>query len=135
VTWNIADDTDQDGFTLKVSPKTKKSQSRTYDPPIEAGAVTVKSTCPKWQITVSEYVPPPPKLGVFGNPYGFDFKSGSKIYDPPGDICSYVDCIASFWDSTNGYVVQCVDGTFSHSGGRPGVCFRHGGYRRTLYKH
>jgi hypothetical protein len=45
------------------------------------------------------------------------------------------DCIASFWTSTNGYVVQCGDQTFSHSGGRQGVCSRHGGYYRTLYSH
>ena len=45
------------------------------------------------------------------------------------------DCIPSFWDSTNGYVVQCVDGTFSHSGGRQGVCSYHHGYRRTLFDH
>lgn len=135
VSWSIADRSDRDGFTLKVSPRAKKSQSRTYDPPIDVGSLTVKSTCPKWQITISEYVPPPPKLGVFDNPWGFDFKAGKRIYDPPGEICSYFDCIASFWDSTNGYVVQCRDGTFSHSGGRQGVCSHHGGYRRTLYDH
>ena len=73
--------------------------------------------------------------GVYGNPWGYDFRSGNVIYNPPGAFCSYFDCIASFWTSTSGYVVQCGDGAFSHSGGRQGVCSRHGGYYRTLYSH
>lgn len=79
--------------------------------------------------------PKPKPIGVFGNPWGYDFRSGTRISSPPGDFCSYFNCIASFWTSTNGYVVQCVDGTFSHSGGRSGVCSYHGGYRRTLFRH
>jgi len=73
--------------------------------------------------------------GAFDGPWGFDFRPGMKITDPPRDFCSYFDCIASFWDSRKGFVVQCADGTFSHSGGRRGVCFRHDGYRRTLFAH
>ena len=73
--------------------------------------------------------------GVFGNPWGYDFKPGNTISNPPDAFCEYFDCIPSFWDSTNGYVVQCEDSTFSHSGGRQGVCSHHGGYRRTLFRH
>ncbi len=73
--------------------------------------------------------------GAFDDPWGFDFRPGMKITDPLRDFCSYFDCIASFWNSTKGFVVQCTDGTFSHSGGRRGVCFRHDGYRRTLFAH
>jgi len=76
-----------------------------------------------------------PVTGVFGNPWGYNFKPGRLIYNPPADFCAYFDCIASFWVSTNGYVVQCSDLTFSHSGGRSGVCSHHGGYYRTLYSH
>jgi hypothetical protein len=43
------------------------------------------------------------------------------------------DCIPSFWDSTNGFVMQCSDGLYSHSGGRSGSCSHHGGNRRALY--
>ena len=78
---------------------------------------------------------PAPVLGVFGNPWGYDFRTGSRIYDPPFEFCSYFDCIPSFWDSTNGYVAQCSDLTFSHSGGRQGACSRHGGVKRPLYSH
>jgi len=73
--------------------------------------------------------------GVYGNPWGYDFSPGNLIYNPPGLFCDYFPCIASFWTTTNGYVVQCVDLTFSHSGGRTGVCSKHGGYYRTLYSH
>jgi len=58
--------------------------------------------------------------GAFDDPWGFDFRPVTKINDPPREFCSYFDCIASFWDSRKGFVVQCTDGTFSHSGGRRG---------------
>ena len=82
--------------------------------------------------------PPPPTqaanlCGAPSNPYGYNFCGGSYLYNPAADICSYIDCIASFWTSTNGYVDQCVDGTFSHSGGRSGACSHHGGESRPLY--
>jgi hypothetical protein len=73
--------------------------------------------------------------GVYGNPWGYDFNPGNPIYGPPSTFCSYFPCIPSFWTSTSGYVVQCVDLLFSHSGGRSGVCSYHGGYYRTLYSH
>ncbi|HEV3231040.1 MAG TPA: hypothetical protein VG245_02170 [Candidatus Dormibacteraeota bacterium] len=69
------------------------------------------------------------------NPYGYDFCSGSTISAPPADICNYLSCIPNFWKSTNGYVEQCVDGMFSHSGGRSGSCSSHGGNQRPLYAH
>jgi hypothetical protein len=76
-----------------------------------------------------------PVTGVYGNPWGYNFTPGTKIYDPPAAFCDYFPCIPSFWTSTNGYVVQCKDLDFSHSGGRQGVCSYHGGYYRTLYQH
>ncbi len=71
--------------------------------------------------------------GAPANPWGYNFCGGSYISNPPGSFCSYFNCIASFWKSTNGYVEQCVDGTFSHSGGRQGSCSYHGGNRQALY--
>jgi hypothetical protein len=43
-------------------------------------------------------------------------------------FCSTHRCIASF-DEGHGTIVQCADGEWSHSGGEPGVCNRHGGPR------
>jgi len=79
--------------------------------------------------------PPAPITGVNGNPWGYDFNAGNLIYSPPGNFCAYFACIASFWSHTNGYVDQCVDGTYSHSGGVRGACSRHGGEARPLYSH
>lgn len=78
---------------------------------------------------------PKPATGANGNPWGYDFSPGALIYDPPSSLCSYFSCIPSFWQSTNGYVVQCADGMLSHSGGRTGACSSHSGPRRPLYRH
>jgi len=78
----------------------------------------------------------PPATGLNGNPYGYNLTApGNLIYSPPSDICNYFDCIASFWNNTNGYVDECVDGMYSHSGGVRGACSRHGGEAQPLYSH
>lgn len=72
--------------------------------------------------------------GAPANPYGYGFCGrGGLIYSPPPDFCSYFACVGAFADG-RGYVVQCVDGQFSRSGGRPGACSSHGGVRRPLYR-
>jgi hypothetical protein len=43
-------------------------------------------------------------------------------------FCSTHDCIGNF-DSGAGYIVQCADRTWSHSGGIQGACSYHGGER------
>lgn len=71
--------------------------------------------------------------GAPQNPWGYNFCGGGLIYSPDPSFCNYFACIPSFWQSTNGYVDQCNDGMFSHSGGRSGACSYHGGERRPLY--
>jgi hypothetical protein len=66
------------------------------------------------------------------NPWGYNFSHGSAINNPPGDFCTYFHCIQSFWNQTNGYVEECRDATFSHSGGRSGSCSYHQGDWRPL---
>ena len=46
----------------------------------------------------------------------------------PAGFCTTHQCIPSFSEGT-GTIVQCADGEWSHSGGRPGVCSRHGGVK------
>jgi hypothetical protein len=58
--------------------------------------------------------------GAPSNPWGYNFCGGGFIYAVPLSFCAYFNCIPSFWESTNGYAEQCVDGTYSHSGGRGG---------------
>jgi hypothetical protein len=45
--------------------------------------------------------------------------------EDPG-FCDTHDCIPNF-DNGNGSIVQCADGTYSHSGGIQGACSHHGG--------
>lgn len=47
-------------------------------------------------------------------------------YNPPDNFCDSHDCIPNYANGS-GYVVQCNDGTWSHSGGRRGACSDHGG--------
>jgi len=79
--------------------------------------------------------PPPPAVPTCGapaNPWGYTFCRGNFISSPAADFCSVFNCIASFWSSTNGYVEECADTTYSHSGGRSGSCSHHGGNLRAL---
>ncbi len=84
--------------------------------------------------------PPAPTqqpTGVNGNPWGYNFTPGTKITNPPADFCSgqYFTCVSTFWTATNGYVVECGNGVYSHSGGVRGACSRDGGVLQTLYSH
>lgn len=83
-------------------------------------------------------VPKPPVVkstcGAPANPWGYNFCGGQLITSPASAFCSYFNCIPSFWTSTKGYVDECVDGTYSHSGGRSGACSYHHGERRPLYR-
>jgi hypothetical protein len=116
--------------TIKLLADTTARGSRQFVSDETWGRLQVATTCPSWSLDLTSYRPP-----NGWNPWGFNFTPGSRIYNAPGEFCSYFNCIPSFWDSTNGYVAQCYDGMFSHSGGRPGGCSWHGGVRRALYRH
>lgn len=84
--------------------------------------------------------PPPtsPPSGVNGNPWGYDFNPGNTISYPPDGFCNYFACIATFYaadDPGDGYIIECVDGAYSQSGGESGACSHHGGEMRPLYSH
>lgn len=79
---------------------------------------------------------PTPTHPACSNPWCYSFSGSVLIYTPPGNFCSYFNCIASFWgsdDPGDGYIVQCADGLFSQSGGERGACSSHGGVSRPLY--
>lgn len=83
---------------------------------------------------VATATPPPPPASVNNNPWGYNFDNvPNYIYSPPSNFCSYFACIPSFWNQTNGYVEECQDGDYSHSGGVSGSCSFHGGNLRPLY--
>jgi hypothetical protein len=50
-------------------------------------------------------------------------------YGPPANYCDTHRCIANY-DNGRGYVLECNDGEWSHSGGQPGACSGHGGESR-----
>jgi hypothetical protein len=45
-------------------------------------------------------------------------------------FCDRHHCVSGFEEGL-GRVVRCVDGYYSHSGGRSGACSHHGGVRGT----
>jgi cytoskeletal protein RodZ len=78
----------------------------------------------------------PAATGVNGNPWGYDFNSSGTLLTAPNPaFCQYFRCVTTFWTKTNGYVVQCNNGSFSHSGGVSGACSRDGGEGQALYSH
>jgi hypothetical protein len=91
---------------------------------------------------VGYYTGPPPaassmlapnaSCAVNDNPWSYNFNCCQTITSPPANFCSYFNCIATFWNGS-GYVVECLDTTYSKSGGVTGACSSHGGPRRTLY--
>jgi hypothetical protein len=109
------------------------------DPPVAAFEPTppAPAPAPPQPTPLPAPAPPPSSPGTCGataNPWGYTFCGGSVIGTPPASFCSVFACIPSFWNQTNGYVVQCRDGLFSHSGGVRGSCSSHGGNGRTLYR-
>lgn len=51
---------------------------------------------------------------------------GSSSHATDVEFCSAHKCIPNF-PNGNGYIVQCADGEWSHSGGLSGACSDHGG--------
>jgi hypothetical protein len=78
---------------------------------------------------------PTPCPGVNCNPWGYNFSPGNLIYHPPSTFCSYFTCVSTFWTATSGYVVECYNGHYSHSGGVSGACSHNSGVWRPLYSH
>ena len=76
-----------------------------------------------------------PLVAVNHNPWWYNFTPGALIYKPAARFCSYFSCVSTFWTSTNGYVAECADGHFTHSGGISGACSLNGGVLRPLYSH
>jgi hypothetical protein len=66
--------------------------------------------------------------------YNTDSIGGSRVYNTPSDFCINYSCIKSFSTGT-GYIVECGNGQWSHSGGSSGACSRDSGIIATLYRH
>jgi hypothetical protein len=75
---------------------------------------------------------PSASCSVNGNPWGYNFTCCNVITSPPSNFCAYFSCIPNF-PNGNGYVIECLDATYSKSGGIQGACSFHGGVWRSLY--
>ena len=75
-----------------------------------------------------------PLIGVYGNPWGYDFRPGQRIYYPPAKFCHYFSCVQPFWHQ-KGFVVQCRDQSFIRVGGLENACVGHQGLLHVLYAH
>jgi hypothetical protein len=123
--------------TVTTTPAPTPTPTRASTP---APTPTPRPATPTPLPTATPMPPPTPTpvvqdlCGAPSNPWGYNFCSGALIYDPQSNFCDYFDCIPSFWESTKGYVDQCVDGTYSHSGGVSGACSYHDGEKRPLYQ-
>jgi hypothetical protein len=67
--------------------------------------------------------------------YNTDPNGGQRVYNPPVNFCTTHACVSTFWTDKSGYVVECGNGKYSHSGGVSGACSRDGKVAATLYQH
>jgi hypothetical protein len=106
--------------------------------PTQVASVVPQTVAPTPRPTAAAVAPtsrataPPNLCGAPANPWNYNFCGGGTISAPPSNFCTFFNCIVSFWQSTKGYVEECMDGTYSHSGGRSGSCSSHGGNLRAL---
>lgn len=126
----------KDSSTTSPEPTSAESSS-------ESPSATSESPSLEPSTTSEKPTPKPSKTkssqremdlcGAPNNPYGYNFCGrGGLVYDPPGDVCVYFDCI-DYFDEGKGYMVQCGDDTYSMSGGRRGVCSYHDGHQQDVY--
>jgi hypothetical protein len=119
-------------------PSSSPSPSAVRSPSPSPSAV--RSASPSPSLTAVRSPSPSPGVaaslcGAPSNPWGYNFCSrGGLIYRPPSNFCSYfTPCVSTFWTAPSGYVVQCVDRKWSHSGGVADACTTDGGVSRNLY--
>lgn len=123
----------------KPSPSASPSQSPSPSPSPKPAPTPTPSPTPTAVATQAPAPPAPPQAvdlcGAPSNPWGYNLCGrGSLISNPPSNFCSYFSpCVSTFWTATSGYVVQCVSGKWSHSGGVSGACSSNGGVKQPLY--
>jgi hypothetical protein len=120
--------------TARSTTTTRTTPPRTTPPPTRPPTTQPRTTQPPQTSPPATQPPPPaPTCGAPANPYGYNFcHRGAVVFNPPQDICSYFNCIASF-SNGSGYMEQCADDTYSMSGGRRGACSSHGGEQQPVY--
>lgn len=92
------------------------------------------------QAPVNQPPPPPPPPAcngaeINGGCYNTNANGGTLVYGPPSTFCDYFTCVSTFWTATSGYVAECNDSHYTHSGGVSGACSRNGGVLAPVYRH
>lgn len=112
--------------TPTAKPTKRPAPKSTTKPVVAMQPTAAPQPTPKPQPVPTQ--PPAPT-------YNTDPNGGQLVYNPPADFCDNNACVTTFWTATNGYVVECGNGEFSHSGGVRGACSRDGGVAAILYQH
>ena len=121
--------------TSLVSATVTQSTATVQPKPTATHAVPTATPRPQPTQVPPTATPAPRYPAINGNPWDYTLtNTGNLLYNPNSDVCAYLNCIPSFWQHTNGYVDECVDGTFSHSGGVRGACSYHGGESQPVYQ-
>lgn len=98
-------------------PRPTSTAASTARPPTPNTPTTTSTAQPP---TTSTAQPPPtPTVQAVEQP-------GSYDHSTDAGFCSAHQCIENF-PNGRGYIVRCVDGMWSHSGGLSGACSDHGG--------
>ncbi len=121
---------------IASAPPTSAKPAAVAPPPAPVASTHAVRTTKAAAPPASTKAAPPPAPSTCGapkNPYGYNFcHVGHTITSPHSGVCDYFNCIANFWNG-RGYMVECVDATYSMSGGISGACSHHGGVRQTVY--
>jgi hypothetical protein len=114
------------------SPEPSREPSRE---PSGSGSTGTATPTPARPAAKPTPTPTPDNLcGAPDNPYGYNFCGrGGLLFEPAGDICSFLRCDDAFWQS-DGYLVECADHAYALSGGEPDACADHNGIMRPLYQ-
>lgn len=127
------------GSTATVQVESLTTDDSQYGCRSWTGSYQLISSAGKWLISRANITPSPcapsettPTAAAPPSPSTTDGSSsevevaGSYSHADDAGFCSTNQCIANF-PNGNGYIVQCADGEWSHSGGLSGACSDHGG--------
>lgn len=75
--------------------------------------------------------------GAPSNPWNYNYEPEANhyVYNDPPTFCRYFKCATPFGSTTDGFVVECNDGLYTHDGGKNTACTGHGGVKHALYWH
>jgi hypothetical protein len=126
------------GATTSPTSHAQKASPASTPTPQPSPIVASAQPSPSPQPTQPPSPSPAPYCpnAVNNNPWCYSFTPGVVITNPNAAFCDgqYFTCVSDFWTANRGYVVECGNGKYSHSGGISGACSRDGSVAATLYQ-